>query len=107
MRTVLFATWLALSAMTVTSCDRGAAAPASGTTRTLLTDDPFPYSRVASVDLFIVSVSASVSPDTGASGAGSFVTLATPNRRINVLGLQNGLTEELGTAALPRARSPR
>ncbi|HET9010607.1 MAG TPA: DUF4382 domain-containing protein [Gemmatimonadaceae bacterium] len=101
MRTVLFATWLGLCAATVTSCDRGAAAPASGTTRTLLTDDPFPYSRVASVDLFIVSVSASVSPDTGASGAGGFVTLATPNRRINVLGLQHGLTEELGTAALP------
>ena len=101
MRIVLFATCLGLCAATMTSCDRGAVTPASGTTRTLLTDDPFPYSRVASVDLFIVSVSASVSPDTGASGAGSFVTLATPNRRINVLGLQNGLTEELGTAALP------
>lgn len=101
MRTSFYATWLALIALTVTSCDRGVAAPASGTTRTLLTDDPFPYSRVASVDLFIVSVSASVSPDTGASGASSFVTLATPNRRINVLGLQNGLTEELGTTALP------
>lgn len=103
MRTALYAPWLALIIMTVSSCDRGVVAPAtSGTTRTLLTDDPFPYSRVASVDLFIISVSASVSPDTSASGASSFVTLATPNRRINVLGLQNGLTEELGTAALPK-----
>lgn len=101
MRTGLCAMWLALIAATATSCDRVTAAPASGTTRTLLTDDPFPYSRVASVDLFIVSVSASVSPDTSASGAGGFVTLATPNRRINVLGLQNGLTEELGTTSLP------
>ena len=104
MRTALYAASLALSCAALSSCDRGTAAPAAGgttrTTRTLLTDDPFPYSRVASVDLHVVSVSASVSPDTGASG--SFVTLATPDRRINVLALQNGLTEQLGTAELPK-----
>ncbi len=75
--------------------------PRTGTTRTLLTDNPFPYDRVARVDLYIVSVSASVTPDT-AAGSTSFVTLATPNRRIDVLSLQHGLTEELGTAALPK-----
>src|SRR5207237_1213624 len=32
---------------------------------------------------------------------GQFVTLATPNRRINLLALQNGITDELGTVALP------
>lgn len=97
--------FIALSAMlggTIAGCDRNTIAPAAGgTTRTLLTDDPFPYSRVARVDLFIVSVSASVTPDTGAAST-SFVTLATPNRRIDVLSLQNGLTEELGTASLPK-----
>jgi hypothetical protein len=70
-----------------------------GATRTLLTDDPFPYYRVARVDLFIVSVSASIAPDTAGSANG-FVTLATPNRSVNVLALQNGLTDELGTADL-------
>jgi hypothetical protein len=68
-------------------------------THTLLTDSPFPYSRVARVDLYIVSVSASLSADT--SSAGSFVTLATPNRKINLLALQGGATDELGVTQLP------
>src|SRR5207248_51777 len=69
-------------------------------TRTLLTDAPFPYDRIARVDLFVVSVSGSLSPDTGATAGGNFVTLASPNRRINVLALQGGATDELGTTAL-------
>jgi len=107
MRTRQSITLLALLAISLSGCDRSTVAPASGTpgtpgtTRTLLTDDPFPYSRVSRVDLHIVSVSASLSADTSA-GATSFVTLATPNRRIDVLALQNGLTEELGTATLPK-----
>lgn len=67
-------------------------------TKTLLTDDPFPYDRVKRVDLYIVSVSGSLSPDT--SGGGNFVTLATPHRAINLLGLTNGLTDELGSRSL-------
>ena len=74
--------------------------PITGTTRTLITDAPFPFHRVARVDLYVVSVSASLSPDTGAV-AGGFVTLATPRRRINLLALQNGATDELGTVTLP------
>jgi hypothetical protein len=73
----------------------------SGTTRTLLTDAPFPYDRVARVDLYVVSVSGSLSPDTSATAGGSFMTLATPKRRINVLALNGGLTDELGRASLP------
>jgi len=69
------------------------------TTRTLLTDAPFPYDRVERVDVYIVSVSGSLSADT--SVGGSFVTLATPNRRINLLALQNGITDELGALELP------
>jgi hypothetical protein len=73
----------------------------TGTTSTLLTDAPFPYDRVARVDLYVVSVSASLSADTSATQGGNFFTLATPNRRINVLGLQNGITDELGRSTLP------
>jgi hypothetical protein len=73
---------------------------ATGKTRTLLTDAPFPFDRVARVDLYVVSISGSVSPDTSAANA-NFLTMATPRRRINVLALQGGLTEELGTASLP------
>lgn len=61
-------------------------------------DAPFPYDRVERVDVYIVSVSGSLTPDTSTSG--TFVTLATPNRRINLLDLQNGVTEDLGEIAL-------
>jgi hypothetical protein len=70
----------------------------NGATQVLLTDGPFPYSRVAKVELWIVSVSGSISADT--SAAGSFVTLAQPNRRFDVLALQAGATTELGSARL-------
>lgn len=73
----------------------------TGTTRTLLTDAPFPYDRVARVDLYVVSVAGSVSPDTGATAGGNFMTLATPKRRINVLALSGGITDELGRASVP------
>jgi hypothetical protein len=89
---------ITLSAATCSSTS-DSAGPGAGATRTLLTDDPFPYYRVARVDLFIVSVSASIAPDTAGSANG-FVTLATPNRSVNVLALQNGMTDELGTADL-------
>jgi hypothetical protein len=56
---------------------------------------------VARVDLFVVSVSASLSPDTNSTQGGAFFTLATPNRRINVLGLQNGIIDELGKVTIP------
>ena len=70
-------------------------------TYTLLTDTPFPYDRVARVDLYVVSVSGTLSP-TGDTTNGTFVTLATPNRRINLLALQGGLTDQLGAVTLPK-----
>jgi len=90
---------ISLPAATCSNGSSDSVGPVTGATRTLLTDDPFPYYRVARVDLFIVSVSASIAPDTAGSANG-FMTLATPNRSVNVLALQNGLTEELGSADL-------
>jgi hypothetical protein len=83
-------------------CARDTQQPAlqTGSSHVLLTDGPFPYDRLARVDLYIVSVSASLSADTSAGG-GSFVTLVTPNRRFDVLALQNGATAELGSLDLP------
>jgi len=66
----------------------------TGSTRVILSDAPFPFDRVARVDLYIVTVSGSLSPDTSAAGA--FVTLAAPHRSINLLALQNGAFDELG-----------
>jgi uncharacterized protein DUF4382 len=87
--------------LSTSQCDnRPVEAPQSALTRTLLSDSPFPYSRVARVDVYVVSVSASLSPDTSSTAAG-FAMLATPNRRINLLGLQNGNTDELGAVQVP------
>jgi hypothetical protein len=93
--------FLALLLATATCSDSTGSVATAGSTSTLLTDAPFPYDRVARVDLFVVSVSASLNPDTSATAGGSFFTLATPNRRINVLALQNGITDELGKADVP------
>jgi hypothetical protein len=91
-----------LAALGAAACDGNTtqAAVAPGSSRVFLTDDPFPYSRVARVDLYVVSISGSVNGDTSATAGGDFVTLAAPHRLINVLALQNGITDELGTVAL-------
>jgi hypothetical protein len=82
------------------ACETSPIPPQSGpVSRVLLTDAPFPYIWIDRVDLFVVSVSVSIDADTGASG--DFVTVATPNRLINVMALRNGLTDELGAAPLP------
>jgi uncharacterized protein DUF4382 len=89
-------------ALSVTACsDLAPLAKDTGAfSHVLLSDAPFPYDRIARVDIYVVSVSASLDADTSA-GAGGFVTLATPHRRINLLALQHGITDELGAVALP------
>lgn len=82
------------------ACSSDASESTAGTSRVLLTDDPFPYSRIARVDLYVVSVSGSLNADTSAAAGGDFVTLAAPHRLINVLALQNGITDQLGTVTL-------
>jgi hypothetical protein len=89
-----------LLVLLVACSDRSSPGPTGeNTTRVLLTDDPFPFDRVERVDLYLVSVSGSLTADT--SAAGSFVTMATPNRTIDLLALQNGVTDELGALELP------
>lgn len=67
-------------------------------THVLLTDGPFPYELVRHVDVYIVSVA--VSTSAGGSDAG-FVTVATPERRFDLLALENGATTELGAGLVP------
>ena len=98
LRSIVLTAALALPVLT---CDTYTGIEYSSLTRTYLTDSPFPYYRVDRVDLWIVSVQGSIVPDTSAAGNANFVTLASPNRRINVLALQNGLHEELGAVRLP------
>src|SRR6266536_1214800 len=65
----------------------------------LITDDPFPFDSVQNVWVYIVSIAASTQADTGGSADSmSWVTLAEPHRQVDLLTLQQGLTDSLGGA---------
>jgi hypothetical protein len=66
--------------------------------RVLLTDAPFPYDSIASVDVFVVRIEASVSFDT--TGGGDWILITAPRRRFNLLALQQGTTALLGEGEL-------
>jgi hypothetical protein len=69
--------------------------------KVLLTDDPFPFDSVQSVQVYIVSVAVSTHPDTGTSADSmQWVTVAEPHRQIDLLTLQQGLTDTLGIGAV-------
>src|SRR5438093_10533803 len=66
-------------------------------TQVLLTDAPFPFDAVQSVQVYIVSIALSTHPDTGTSADSMhWVTVASPHRQIDLLTLQQGLTDTLG-----------
>jgi len=67
------------------------------TAKVLLTDDPFPFDSVQSVQVYIVSIAVSTHPDTGTSADSMhWVTVAAPHRQVDLLTLQQGLTDSLG-----------
>src|SRR5439155_1698144 len=66
--------------------------------RVVLTDAPFPYDSVASVNLYVASIAASGDVDT--TGGGEWVRVATPDRAFDLLTLQRGATAFLGEAEL-------
>ncbi len=90
------------------SSDSGLTAQGRGTMQVYLTDAPFPTDSVSRVDVFVVRVDAklaeadsaeaasSVSDDS--SHAGGWVTLASPNAKVELLALRNGVSTMLGSA---------
>src|SRR3989442_15785963 len=65
--------------------------------KVLLTDAPFPFDSVQSVQVYIVSIAVSTHPDTSTSADSMhWVTVAVPHRQIDLLTLQQGLTDSLG-----------
>jgi hypothetical protein len=71
-----------------------------------LTDAPFPFSEVASVDVFVVRVDAKQASSTDADAEGDansdgWVTVATPNALFNLLDLGSGKTVNLGATTIP------
>ena len=80
--------------------------PGNGTLSVRLTDKPFPFSEVSSVNVFVVRVDAKVATTTDddaedAADMTGWTTIATPNDDFDLLDLQNGVTANLGTATLP------
>jgi hypothetical protein len=78
----------------------------TGTLSVRLTDAPFPFSEVASVDVFVVRVDAkqaSTSDEEAAdeSDHNGWTTVATPNASVNLLELGSGKTMNLGETTLP------
>lgn len=97
--------------------------PGQGTVALQLVDDPSALDSIAAVNVFIVRVDArlriadSVAADSGVDGDGDFddrdhvrrdssawVTIASPDKLINVLALQGGDTAFLGSAAIDSAQ---
>ena len=71
-------------------------------TNVLLTDAPFPFDTVQSVNVYVISVSVSTQADTGGSADNlPWVTVTEPHRQINLLALQQGDTALLGGDAIP------
>jgi len=67
--------------------------------RVLLTDAPFPYDSVTSVNLHVVRIEASHLPDT--SGGGTWVLVTEPRKAFDLLELQQGTTTLVGEGELP------
>ena len=76
-----------------------------------LTDAPFPFDSVKSVDVFVVridakaestdSAAAATGTDDAAKDAGGWVTLAEPKAKFDLLTLRDGKFATLGEKALP------
>ena len=78
----------------------------AGTVNVVLTDAPFPFAQVKSVDVFVVRIDGRLAAADSAEAAatdstGGWKTLVSPNTTINLLTLQNGATANLGSATLP------
>ena len=74
-----------------------------GTTAVFLTDAPFPFDRIARVDIHVTEIALSTTADTS-EGAPDWVVVASPDRTFNLLELQNGSTALLGRAVVPPGR---
>lgn len=86
-----------------TACYQDDALPgvqAVAPTQVYLTDDPFPYDTVASVDIYVSRIEASTSYPIDTLTPGAWTVVAEPKRRFDLLQLQQGTTARIGEAAL-------
>jgi len=96
-----------VAAFTTVGCsDSGSTASATGQVNVQLTDAPFPFAQVKSVDIFVVRIDGKVAETDSAEDANEadstgWKTLVSPNASMNLLNLTNGKTANLGVATLP------
>ena len=89
----------------------GLVASGRGTLAIQLTDAPFPFDSVKSVDVFVVRVDAKITESDSADAAsntgdddkrqGGWTTVAEPKAKFDLLALRDGKTAPLGQASLP------
>jgi hypothetical protein len=93
---------LALGAVGTAGCYEDALTPDPGGTpvEALLTDGPFPFDLVERVEVYVTSVAASTTADT-LPALQQWVPLVVPERRFDLLALQQGATASLGEGHLP------
>lgn len=94
---------LLLTAVIAGGCSDNTETPpiVGGLTSILIADTPFPYDVVAEANLFVVRVEAGADSGAGGATCTNATVVATPNRQIDLLTLQGGITATLGTATLP------
>ena len=78
-------------------------APAISPTKVFITDGPFPFDNVASVNIYVTKIEACTCSDTTNLTA-NFVTVATPNKAFDLLTLQQGTTAFVGQGTLDAGR---
>lgn len=97
---------LALAGVFAASCSSDTTGTATGQVKVLLTDAPFPFSEVKSVDVFVTRIDGKTgeTDDVEAENeneSDGWHTLVSPGKSLDLLTLMDGKTANLGTATLP------
>ena len=94
----------AISALAIAGCS-DSSGTGTGLLTVRLTDAPFPFSDVASVDVYVVRIDAkrgtSTEEEAADESSEGWTSVGTPNALINLLDLGSGKTVNLGQATLP------
>jgi hypothetical protein len=99
---------LALAGLAAAGCESGSTPTltTTGKVNVSLTDAPFPFSQVKSVDVWVLRIDGQIDETDEAEAANSgdmsnWVTLVSPNSSFNLLTLMDGKTTNLGVATIP------
>ena len=104
-RTLSLFAAIALGTLGIAACSSDSTGNGTALLTVRMTDAPFPFSDVASVDVFVVRVDARKAEPTDAQASDEtsqdgWTTIATPNASINLLNLGDGKTTNLGATTL-------